>query len=220
VRLGCGRHSPARAGPRTFLEHRCECEADEPIRPFVGGLNGDDERRHDTVELRYGQLQGGSVKGERVGRLAVACPRHHAVCRARQRVESDADLEEVEAAKGVPRRARGVVGMIGECDVRPEHVEIILIVSGPIVCGISENTPVPKTTTRRHPHLEPFGDRVRQRRQELGLSQEALGQRAGLHPTYIGGIERGERNLSLHNILKVARALEIDAGELMRGLTP
>ncbi|HVM41469.1 MAG TPA: helix-turn-helix transcriptional regulator [Acidimicrobiia bacterium] len=79
---------------------------------------------------------------------------------------------------------------------------------------------MPKTTTRRHPHLEPFGDRVRQRRQELGLSQEALGQRAGLHPTYIGGIERGERNLSLHNILKVARALEIDAGELMRGLTP
>lgn len=79
---------------------------------------------------------------------------------------------------------------------------------------------MPKSTSRRQPHLEPFGLRVRQRRQELGLSQEELGQRAGLHSTYIGGIERGERNLSFHNILKLAKALQADPGDLMRGLKP
>lgn len=52
-----------------------------------------------------------------------------------------------------------------------------------------------------------FGQRVRQLRLAKGLTQEELAERAGLHPTYIGGIERGERNLGLDNLLKLARAL-------------
>jgi transcriptional regulator with XRE-family HTH domain len=42
---------------------------------------------------------------------------------------------------------------------------------------------------------------------------------AGLHWTFVGQVERGRRNLSLHNILKLATALECDAGELIAGLT-
>jgi transcriptional regulator with XRE-family HTH domain len=64
-----------------------------------------------------------------------------------------------------------------------------------------------------------LGARVRVRRQELGQSQEALAHTAGLHWTFVGQVERGQRNLSLHNLLKLAAALDIDPGELVAGLT-
>lgn len=54
----------------------------------------------------------------------------------------------------------------------------------------------------------PFGECIRQLRVAKNWSQEELAVRSGLHPTYIGGIERGERNLGLDNILKLARALD------------
>ena len=66
--------------------------------------------------------------------------------------------------------------------------------------------------------LEEFGGRVRARRLERGLSQERLGFSSGLHPTYISGVERGVRNLSLRNIVALVSALKIDPGELVRGL--
>lgn len=53
-----------------------------------------------------------------------------------------------------------------------------------------------------------FGERVRQLRLAKHWSQEELAVRSGLHSTYIGGIERGERNLGLDNIIKLARALD------------
>jgi transcriptional regulator with XRE-family HTH domain len=65
-----------------------------------------------------------------------------------------------------------------------------------------------------------FGKRVRARRQELGLSQEGLAAVAGLHWTFVGQVERGRRNLTLHNLLKLASALELDPGDLVRGLKP
>ena len=61
---------------------------------------------------------------------------------------------------------------------------------------------------------ERFGARLRHVRQENGLSQEALALTCGLDRTYIGGVERGERNISLVNIHKIARALGISAKEL------
>jgi transcriptional regulator with XRE-family HTH domain len=64
--------------------------------------------------------------------------------------------------------------------------------------------------------LEIFGNAVRMRRLELGLSQEELANRSRLHRTYIGGIERGERNVSLTNILRVAKALQLSPSELMK----
>ena len=59
-----------------------------------------------------------------------------------------------------------------------------------------------------------FGERVRELRKEKGLSQEALALACELDRTYIGGVERGERNISLVNIHKIAIALGINANEL------
>lgn len=74
-------------------------------------------------------------------------------------------------------------------------------------------TPLSSTTKQ-------FGERVRARRTELELSQERLAERAGLHWTFVGQVERGQRNLSLHNICKLAQALQVDPGVLMEGLDP
>lgn len=63
-----------------------------------------------------------------------------------------------------------------------------------------------------------FGRRVRARREALGLSQERLAEAAGLHWTFVGQVERGRRNLTLHNVLKLAVALRCDAGELVSAL--
>lgn len=57
--------------------------------------------------------------------------------------------------------------------------------------------------------LVAFGLRVRQLRLASGLSQEALADRAGLHRTYVGSVERGERNISLLNIQALAEALGV-----------
>ncbi len=52
-----------------------------------------------------------------------------------------------------------------------------------------------------------FGERVRGKRQGLGISQEELAFRSGLHRTYVGSVERGERNLSIENIFLLAKTL-------------
>ena len=66
--------------------------------------------------------------------------------------------------------------------------------------------------------LQQFGDRVRTLRKAKGLSQEQLAERTGLHRTYIGGIERGERNVSLINIVRLANALEVSPSDLLQGI--
>jgi transcriptional regulator with XRE-family HTH domain len=63
---------------------------------------------------------------------------------------------------------------------------------------------------------ERLGRVVRGRREALFLTQEELGERCNLHRTYIGAIERGERNLSLQNIIRLADALGIRVSELIR----
>ena len=63
-----------------------------------------------------------------------------------------------------------------------------------------------------------FGERIRELRHKLNLSQENLAELTNLHRTYIGGIERGERNPSLENILKISKALNISLSELFRGV--
>jgi transcriptional regulator with XRE-family HTH domain len=70
------------------------------------------------------------------------------------------------------------------------------------------------------PAARVFGERVRARRNERGESQEQLADAAGLHWTFVGQVERGRRNISLHNILKLAQGLQIDPAELVRGLRP
>ncbi|MDB5335838.1 MAG: anaerobic benzoate catabolism transcriptional regulator [Planctomycetaceae bacterium] len=66
--------------------------------------------------------------------------------------------------------------------------------------------------------LKRFGQRVRELRKEQGYSQESLGAACELDRTYIGGIERGERNVSLENIKGIADSLGITLAQLMEGL--
>lgn len=63
--------------------------------------------------------------------------------------------------------------------------------------------------------LSAFGTRVRELRREQGLSQEDLADRANLHRTYVGSIERGERNVALLNIHRLASALGVTARDLL-----
>ncbi|MGH9729991.1 MAG: helix-turn-helix domain-containing protein [Candidatus Acidiferrales bacterium] len=63
-----------------------------------------------------------------------------------------------------------------------------------------------------------LGKALRQRRHKLGVSQEEFADMCGLDRTYIGGIERGERNVALVNIEKIAGALKISLSELSRSI--
>lgn len=63
-----------------------------------------------------------------------------------------------------------------------------------------------------------LGRRVRDRRLELGLSQEHLAETSALHRTFIGSIERGERNPSLVSLVRISAALELDPGTLLADL--
>lgn len=69
----------------------------------------------------------------------------------------------------------------------------------------------PKTVTAR----QRLAIQLRERRKEIGISQEALADLAGLHRTYVGSIERSERNVSLDNIEKLAMALRTDIADLL-----
>lgn len=64
-----------------------------------------------------------------------------------------------------------------------------------------------------------FGERVREIRKEKGLSQEELAHKANLHRTYIGMIERAEKNITLVNIENIANALEISIKDIFNGIT-
>lgn len=63
-----------------------------------------------------------------------------------------------------------------------------------------------------------LGDNIRLARQQKGLSQEELAELACLHRTYIGSVERGERNVSLENIVSISRALKLHPTKLLEGI--
>ncbi|MDD3786046.1 MAG: helix-turn-helix transcriptional regulator [Hydrogenophaga sp.] len=65
-----------------------------------------------------------------------------------------------------------------------------------------------------------FGAALRALREERFLTQEKLAERADLHTNYVSSVERGERNLSLHNIVRLAYALEVTPSELMHCVDP
>ncbi len=68
----------------------------------------------------------------------------------------------------------------------------------------------------KDPILILFGSNVQKIRKELNLSQEQLAEKAGLHRTYIGMIERAEKNITLCNMEKIANALNMEITELLK----
>lgn len=79
---------------------------------------------------------------------------------------------------------------------------------------ISSFTPLQFCTMENKEVLIKFGKRVRELRKEKNLSQEELSFKANLHRTYIGMIERAEKNITLVNIEKIAKALDVEIIEL------
>jgi transcriptional regulator with XRE-family HTH domain len=71
---------------------------------------------------------------------------------------------------------------------------------------------------KKHPLLIKFGQRVREEREKLGLSQEAFADKVGVHRTYIGMIERAEKNITLTNIAKIAGAFSLNISDLVKGV--
>lgn len=74
------------------------------------------------------------------------------------------------------------------------------------------------TSNIKTPIVISFGNRVRELRKSRGLSQESLANLAGLDRSYIGGVERGDRNISLNNIQKLSKALNINIAELFKDI--
>ncbi|HSW69782.1 MAG TPA: helix-turn-helix transcriptional regulator [Gammaproteobacteria bacterium] len=67
---------------------------------------------------------------------------------------------------------------------------------------------------RKHPALIRIGKRIRELRKEKGFSQENFAHEVGLDRTYMGSVERGERNIAAINIIRIAKALKVEVGEL------
>lgn len=63
-----------------------------------------------------------------------------------------------------------------------------------------------------------FGEHIRSLRKKAGWSQEELADTCGLHRTYVGAVERGERNVSLLNIVEFARSLRVKPADLLEGI--
>lgn len=63
-----------------------------------------------------------------------------------------------------------------------------------------------------------LGENLRGLRLKAGLSQEELADLSSLHRTYIGSVERGERNISLENIIQLSRSLHISPADLLKGI--
>jgi len=67
---------------------------------------------------------------------------------------------------------------------------------------------------RKHPHLVKLGQQIRKIRESKGFSQEEFAAEAELDRSYMGGVERGERNISTLNLIRIAKALKVEVGKL------
>lgn len=75
---------------------------------------------------------------------------------------------------------------------------------------------MPNYTEQEREYLRQVGSNIRKIRQEFDISQEELALRANLDRTYIGAVERGERNISILNLAKIAKALGFDPKDLVK----
>jgi transcriptional regulator with XRE-family HTH domain len=75
-----------------------------------------------------------------------------------------------------------------------------------------------RSTTDKNVYLKKVGLLIRQARQKKGISQEMLALASDLDRSYIGGVERGERNIAIINLKKIADALKVSLSQLLKGL--
>ena len=73
----------------------------------------------------------------------------------------------------------------------------------------------PSPLSTEHPELKRIGAAIRAKRKALGLAQETLAHAAGIDRSYMGGIERGEHNVALVNLVKISAALGATLAQLM-----
>jgi transcriptional regulator with XRE-family HTH domain len=73
----------------------------------------------------------------------------------------------------------------------------------------------PSPSHAGNPALVALGKAIRQKRRELGISQEGLALETGLDRSYVGGVERGEHNIAIINLLKISKSLGIPCGILL-----
>lgn len=69
---------------------------------------------------------------------------------------------------------------------------------------------------QKHPDLIVLGKRIRELRAERGYSQESFAAEVGLDRSYMGSVERGERNVAALNLIRIAKALQVQIGELFK----
>lgn len=67
---------------------------------------------------------------------------------------------------------------------------------------------------KKHPSLTKLGSRIRELRKAQGFSQESFAAEVGLDRTYMGSVERGERNVAALNLIRIAKSLKVEVGEL------
>lgn len=67
---------------------------------------------------------------------------------------------------------------------------------------------------KKHPALVKLGKKIRELRKEKGFSQESFAYEVGLDRTYMGSVERGERNIATLNLIRIAKTLKVEIGEL------
>jgi transcriptional regulator with XRE-family HTH domain len=72
--------------------------------------------------------------------------------------------------------------------------------------------------SKKNKHLIELGDQIREARKAKGLSQEQLALQAEIDRSYVGGIERGERNVSFLTLVKIAICLECDVSKFVKGI--
>ena len=97
---------------------------------------------------------------------------------------------------------------------------MIFWVSSPVVStssmGKYMNVAKPSPTHAGNPELVSLGLRIRQLRQNFGFSQEAFADEIGIDRSYVGGIERGEHNLTVINLAKISNALRLSPSDLLQ----
>ena len=70
----------------------------------------------------------------------------------------------------------------------------------------------------RHPNLVSLGQQIRVLRANAGYSQEGFANHVGMARAYYGGVERGERNIAALNLIRIAKALDVEVGALFPGI--